>query len=498
MKDLDGRRDTQAPSSTLGVESFINEGEVFDDNQSARRDEGVHTKRRGRDSSSLDQDSFTTDQQGSVSSNPDRATASGHAGKSHTVSAKPRKAGTHQRTRSDRGQSRAVKRSDGRYQVSVELGKTTDGKRNRKTFIKKTAREAYAEAQRFNAQRLLGVVDLNDQTTVAQFAHQWLTTTVAYSCRPAISNSYHDLIGNYVLPLIGTMRLLDVRAMHIEYVLRDIADKGRRVNTVKNVRRVMSSMFGAAYRNDMISSNPVAKTLVPKARDGEGSRKPIPLTEPEALEIFKALVDHPFEAVFIWLATTGTRRGEALGVKWSDISQNEEGQWTARIERQVREDRVSSGDGQYTVTRTIGQPKTKTSIRTIYLDDFLVTVLEEHRRKLRSGPDGHGWSDEEFIFITPQGEPYWPSNVTKAWTIFLKKHGFRHTPLHGLRHTFATLSLKHGAPLDAVTEALGHSSIAITKDMYASRVDGRAYKATQAFSSAFPKEPRGGRGVNHG
>ena len=498
MKDDTRLHDPQDSNESVSVKSFLTEGELTDDNSIPNRESSADTERRSRDSASVTQDRVTTDYKQTTRRDSNRSLATSDTGESEPVSAQSRKARKNPRTRSDRGKGRAVKRSDGRYQVTVELGKTIDGKRNRKTFIKQTAREAQAAADRFNAQRLLGIVDLNDRTTVAQFAQQWLANTVAYSCRPSTQNSYHDLIHTYVLPLIGNMRLLDVRALTIEHVLQDVANNGRRVNTVRNVRRVMSSMFEAAHRNDMISSNPVAKTLAPRARDGEGSRKPIPLTEDEALKVFRALNGHHFETLFIWLATTGTRRGEALGLKWSDISQNEEGQWIAQIERQVREDRVRAADGSYLATRTFGQPKTRTSIRTIYLDEFLISVLDEHRKKLRSGSDGHGWSEDEFVFISEDGEPYWPSNVTKSWTFFLKKNQFRHTPLHGLRHTFATLCLKHGAPLEAVTEALGHSSIAITKDMYASRVDGLAHKATKAFSAVLQQQSKNRSGITTG
>lgn len=74
--------------------------------------------------------------------------------------------------------------------------------------------------------------------------------------------------------------------------------------------------------------------------------------------------------------------------------------------------------------------------------------------------------------------------MTTQWAAHLKKAGLRHIRLHDLRHTFATIILNSGEQLAAITEVLGHSGIAITKDIYASRATSLAPRAVRAFSRA--------------
>lgn len=390
-----------------------------------------------------------------------------------------------------------MKRTDGRWQVTLELSHNLDGSRNRKVFYGKTGKEAQAKADRHKAQVQLGIIDLNDTMRVADFAEHWLANTVPLTCTPNTASSYRDLLRRHALPLIGHMRLLEVKPIHIEQVMTAIADRGLRVATVKAVRRVLSTMFAAADRNSLIPNNPVAKTRMPKARPGETSRKPIPYSQAELLKLIDVLDQHPRGLLFLWSAMTGMRRGEVLAVRWSDIKfEGDRGQLTVR--KQIREERIYSPDGKYSVVRVIADPKTPNSVRTVYLPELLTSRLQAHRNQLRSSNTGRGWSDEEFVFAGADGQPAWPSNMTHAWSQILKQAGLRHMPLHGLRHTFATLALANNAPLEAVSEALGHYSIAITKDMYATKVPGLARKATDAVASVIPTQAVGGRRANHG
>ena len=189
------------------------------------------------------------------------------------------------------------------------------------------------------------------------------------------------------------------------------------------------------------------------------------------------------------------RRGEALALRWNDLVE-EVGGWSACVSKQLKEARLNSHDGISTVSRVLANPKTKSGNRDVPLDERMYKDLQELKMKMVI--NGNWVREDDYIFQTSTGEPYFPSNVTKAWASFLKKNGLKHIPLHGLRHTFATVALSEGAPLEAVSEALGHSSIKITKDIYASRVPGLSRKASEAMRQVMnpPRSLTGSEDLN--
>lgn len=161
----------------------------------------------------------------------------------------------------------------------------------------------------------------------------------------------------------------------------------------------------------------------------------------------------------------------------------EDGGWEFTVSKQLQAVRTRSLDGQYTRRLEVNSPKTHTSVRQVPIsNDYAKELLELQFQDMLEGSQPR---EDDFIFHTSKGTPYDPDNVTKAWKAFLKRNRLPFTQLHGLRHTYATLALEMDSPLDAVTEMLGHSSMKITKDLYASRVKGRARRSLEAFEIAY-------------
>ena len=114
------------------------------------------------------------------------------------------------------------------------------------------------------------------------------------------------------------------------------------------------------------------------------------------------------------------------------------------------------------------EPKTERSRRVVALDPGTVAVLRTHRKRqleerLAVGP---GYRDDELVFCTVAGAVLHPDNVTNAFDRHVAAAGLPRIRLHDCRHTAATVLLEEGVPLKVVSERLGHSSIAITGDLY--------------------------------
>ena len=163
-----------------------------------------------------------------------------------------------------------------------------------------------------------------------------------------------------------------------------------------------------------------------------------------------------YYALWVILATTGMRRGEALGLRWADVD-------------------VAAGRARViqTITQTsshvvVGEPKTSSGRHAIALDDATVGVLRDHRRRMLEerllvGPD---FDDHGLVFHRPDGQCLRPDAVSGAFLRRVGRYGLPRLTLHGLRHTWATLALERGIHPRVVQERLGHSTIAITLGVY--------------------------------
>jgi integrase len=91
--------------------------------------------------------------------------------------------------------------------------------------------------------------------------------------------------------------------------------------------------------------------------------------------------------------------------------------------------------------------------------------------------------ENERVFRDSIGGQLWPSNITKRWKKIRTELGFEQVRLHDLRHSYAVNSLRGGAPLEALSDAMGHHSITVTKDIYAKSIPGSGQKVSDAFNS---------------
>jgi integrase len=158
---------------------------------------------------------------------------------------------------------------------------------------------------------------------------------------------------------------------------------------------------------------------------------------------------------------TGMRRGELLGLTWDAID------FDNRVPH-VRQSLEVIGAGKDRAVR-FKAPKTEKSRRDVALTSGAIEVLRSQhaqQSKLRlhlSGPFG----DERLVFPDPRtGEPWKPDTFSNEFLRAVKASGLPKVSFHGLRHSYASISLRAGTPLKVVSEMLGHTTTAITADLY--------------------------------
>jgi len=185
----------------------------------------------------------------------------------------------------------------------------------------------------------------------------------------------------------------------------------------------------------------------------------------EAQRFLQLVEGDRLEAFFVIAMTLGLRRGEVLGLKWSDI---DGGTRTLRVARAVQR---SGGELR------VMEPKTARSRRQLPLPAMTLTALERHRARqmadrLKAGP---GWQDLGFVFTIGIGTPLEPRNVNRRFHELRAQAGLDWLRLHDLRHGCATFLLAHGVEPRTVMEVLGHSTYRLTMDLYGHALPERMF-----------------------
>ncbi|HSK90069.1 MAG TPA: site-specific integrase, partial [Euzebyales bacterium] len=151
------------------------------------------------------------------------------------------------------------------------------------------------------------------------------------------------------------------------------------------------------------------------------------------------------------------RRGELLGLRWSDI--DDDGQQVG-----VRSSlAIVGGRPQLKTTKT-------THVRRIHLDARTAAAVQRQRAVQDAARRSAGtqWRNElDLVFTEELGAPLVPQRTTHRFRRLVRRLDVPTIRLHDLRHTHATLLLQAGVPVKVVSERLGHASITITMDVYA-------------------------------
>ena len=224
---------------------------------------------------------------------------------------------------------------------------------------------------------------------------------------------------------------------------------------------------------NLIPRNPADTVQGPRPAPAEMR----PLAPEEARRLLDTARDDRLEALYILALTTGMRRGELLGLKWSDVDMENK-----RVS--VRRTVTRIDDGKRVA---LGDPKIRKSRRTIPLTRGAMKALRRHlERQLAHMDDaGDSYADQGLVFATEVGTLINPSNLRqRSLAPLLKRAALPNIRFHDLRHTCATLLLSKNTHPKFVQELLGHATIAITLDTYSHVLPGMGDQTARAMEDA--------------
>jgi integrase len=259
---------------------------------------------------------------------------------------------------------------------------------------KKDALEALDELKR---QLATGVYVQPSKLTVERFfVDRWLPSLTV---RPTTADTYRRLVRLYMIPTLGDVPLQRLDRARVAQWLAELTATGLSPKTVRNVHGVLSKALTDAVDMDLAARN-VAKG--PKALPRLEPRPPRAWTVPQLQQFLDGVTGDELAPLWRFLAMTGCRRGEALGVQWSEVD-------FAAATVTITSQRTIAGGSVVT-----GPPKTRAGQRIIAVDEHTLAVLRALRAEQREYRVmmGAGWRGGDLVFTHRDGTPLWPQRVT--------------------------------------------------------------------------------------
>ncbi len=249
--------------------------------------------------------------------------------------------------------------------------------------------------------------------------------------------------------------------------------------TVRNIAGLVSSAYTRGMRWGIAEVNPVKASDPPVPKKKEG----IALSVEQAEELVAGATAPWGMNVFLELdAATGARRGELLGLQWSDLNANH-----------LMIGRSLSQVGQEVFLK---EPKGK-KFRVITVPPTALKRLHAHRKKQQAYRDHFGESYQgDYIFCNPDGSPMKPDTVSASVSLLFRDLKLpKGASLHSLRHTHGSQLLAAGVPITDVSKRLGHANPHVTATVYAHALPGHDDMAAEAWekfqkSGKAAKSPR--------
>lgn len=368
-----------------------------------------------------------------------------------------------------------------------------------------------------------------EKITFKEFTEIWLQDYATDQLAASTVQTYKDLLNTHILSAIGTMKLSKIQPRTLNTLYKSLLNKQRAdgkgtlsSTTVRHIHATISSIYTTAVHWNVCLDNPCDRVEPPKTAASSNVKY---FTE-EQTERFLEMLDKPmicprkghtriddtgksyqvndyvelqpinpqFRLFFYMALFLGCRRGELIALQWKDI------------DFQKKTVSITKSTGIVNKQIITKEPKNKTSIRIISIPDIIITMLREWRadqmkEALRLGTAWTGKRktaeyNENYIFIQWDGSQMYPSSPYLAFQKILKRYNaalpdgeepLPLIPLHGLRHTSATLLISEHVDVRTVSGRLGHAQTSTTMNIYAHSLKKKDAEAADTLQNLLIK-----------
>ncbi len=313
--------------------------------------------------------------------------------------------------------------------------------------------------------------------TFEELYWEWLDHHRNSGVKPSTVATNRRFLEPHALPKLGKLKLDKITVAYCQKLVNAWYDKYKQYHYI---RRAVGQVMAYGVAMEYMDSNPMRKTLLPRKKEDEKAPNFYNKKELMAfMDYVEKLDNYKYYAFFWLLAITGMRRSEALALYVSDINIFNR---TLTIGKTI-----STDENRRNILQT---PKTKSSYRTISLDDKTIRILQkwiaiqkEELLKL-----GHNMNDrKQFLFVNADNKVMYPQ-IANDWLTWIydkaEKEGitFKRITPHGFRHTACSLMFESGASINEVQKRLGHKDVKTTMNIYSHVTPQQAENTSQKLA----------------
>lgn len=360
-----------------------------------------------------------------------------------------------------------TKRADGRWKTRIMV----DGKEiyiygQTKNEVQSKLKAKVYEIEQAKAAQLTNFMQA-EKLTVGQWARVCLETYSKASVKGNTYSGYLSIIEHHLDPL-DDRKLSEVTNAMIQEHLQNKARSKKNPNglgekSLLNIKAFLNLIFNQAVKNGYVMRNPVTGVKIPKA----GKKETRALSIDEQHRLLDAARGYQRNIMFavVFALYTGCRKGEVMGLQWKDVDFKE---GVIHISKQFSRHYDMDGTGENKSVLEVSEPKTKFSVRDIYMFPSFAKEFAEYKEKMLQWKLENKFvhSEEDFVFVGVKNKPIEPRVFYKYYQEVMDIACVEEADFHTLRHTFATRCIENGMDILMVSRTLGHSNISTTLNKY--------------------------------
>ncbi len=354
-------------------------------------------------------------------------------------------------------------RSDGRWEGRISLGRDGSGKRVQKSFYGDSQEEVAKKIRQATAQIDEGTYIAPSKMPLKAWLKIWLDEYTG-SIKENTLVSYRVQVENNIVPYIGAIKLSALQPHDVQKAMNSLYKRPMSAKSVKNCYGVLHKALSQAVLNGYISKNPCEGVQLPRIE----KKEICPLNEDEIRSFLEIIKGHQNEILFKTALFTGMRQAELMGLQWKNVDFKA---GTILVCQQLIHEKKKEGVYKFAPTKT-------DSVRKITPAPIVMTWLQQLKRTQAAQrlAMGQKWDTtlSDLVFTNEFGKNLSNTTLThqvKRLAERIGKAGFR---FHDLRHSYAVAAIRAGDDMKTISSNLGHATISITMDIYASFTDDMA------------------------
>ena len=309
--------------------------------------------------------------------------------------------------------------------------------------------------------------------TLDQWYQVWIHTYKEGMIRENTKLRYDTLYNKHIKPFLGKKVLNRISKIQCVQLLKDIKEKGLGWETQNSARIMMTDLFNRALEDDFVLKNPMKGVRLPSNKPEE-ERKILSIEEQKLF--YEASAGTWYDNAFIVAVNTGLRPGELFALTWEDIDLEKK---EININKTMVYQKFDGDEGKIF---HVGEPKTKSSIRTVPINNMCEKALKKQYIQKKIVADKYRDKEVKYsdrLFVTKFNTPINSQIFNEAIERIIKELNLMQSNLeqiekfggHTFRHTFATRCIESGIQPKTLQKYLGHATLQMTMDLYVHTTD---------------------------